>query len=180
MKATSKGAFTVQEVLHMQEMGTISDGERFELIEGAIVPMHARPHEHELIKSALSMGFARRLPEGLWLGVATTIYLSDDTFVEPDLVIYPRGIKLEEVKGADIVLAIEVAVTSFAYDSGFKAQLYARHRVFEFWVVDAAERCAYVHTAPSANGWEKVIEYGPQENLVCAAIPGFSMRLGTI
>ena len=36
------------------------------------------------------------------------MYLSKNTFVEPDLVAYPRGIKLEEVKGTDIVLAIEV------------------------------------------------------------------------
>ena len=39
----------------------------------------------------------------------TTIYLSANTFVEPDLVVYPRGMKLEEVKGSDILLAIEVA-----------------------------------------------------------------------
>ena len=49
------------------------------------------------------------MPETLWLGVETTIYLTPNTFVEPDLVVYPRGLKLETVKGADIVLAIEVA-----------------------------------------------------------------------
>ena len=57
--------------------------------------------------------------------------------MEPDLVIYPRGIKLEEVKGSDILLAIEVAATSLAYDRGLKARLYARHGVNELWVIDA-------------------------------------------
>ncbi len=103
-------SFTVAEILRMQDAGIISDEENFELIEGEIVPMQAKTHVHELIKSALNIAIARALPERMWLGVETTIYLSPNTFVEPDLVIYPKGIKLEEVKGSDILLAIEVAL----------------------------------------------------------------------
>jgi Uma2 family endonuclease len=58
----------------------------------------------------------------------------------PDLAVYPRGIKLEEVKGSDIWLAIEVAATSLAYDGGLKARLYARYGVNELWVIDAERR----------------------------------------
>src|ERR1700679_2341574 len=111
-------SFTVKEVLRMQEAGIISDEENFELIEGEIVPMQAKTHVHELIKSALTLGLARALPDDLWLGVESTMYLSKNTFVEPDLVIYPRGIKLEEVKGKDIVLAIEVALRSPRFHAG--------------------------------------------------------------
>ena len=164
----------------MQEAGIISDDENFELIEGEIVPAPARSHVHELIKSTLSMGFARALPDNLWLGVASTMYLSKDTFVEPDLILYPRGIRLEEVKGTDIVLAVEVALTSLAYDRGLKAQLYARHGVRELWVIDADQRRAYVHTAPMAGAWKSVVERGPRDALSCAAIPGFSVTLGAI
>jgi len=80
-------AFTVDEVLRMQEAGIISEDENFELIEGEIVPMQAKTHVHELLKSALNLGIARALPERLWLGVETTIYLTPNTFVEPDLVV---------------------------------------------------------------------------------------------
>jgi len=141
-------SFTVAEILRMQEAGIISEDENFELIEGEIVPMHAKTHVHELIKSALTIGFVRALPERLWPGVESTIYLSANTFVEPDLVVYPRGFKLEEVKGADILLAVEVALTSLAYDPGLNARLYARHAVNELWVIDAAERIAHVHQRP--------------------------------
>src|SRR5208337_1834081 len=115
-------SFTVAEILRMQDAGIISDEENFELIEGEIVPMHAKTHLHELIKSALTLAVARALPDRLWLGVESTIYLSANTFVEPDLVIYPRGIKLEEVKGSDILLAIDEALTLAALP-GFSAQL---------------------------------------------------------
>ena len=96
-------SFTVAEILRMQDAGIIAEDENFELIEGEIVPMQAKTHVHELIKSALNIGIARALPDRLWLGVETTIYLTPNTFVEPDLVVYPRGSKLETVKGADIL-----------------------------------------------------------------------------
>ncbi len=108
--------FTAAEILRMQDAEIIAEDESFELIEGEIVPIQAKAHVHELLKSALNIEIARALPANLWTGVETTIYLGPHTFVEPDLVVYSKGIKLEEVKGSDILLAIEVALTSLAYD----------------------------------------------------------------
>ena len=164
----------------MQETGIISDDENFELIEGEIVPMQAKTHVHELIKSALNLGIARALPESLWLGVESTMYLSKNTFVEPDLVIYPKGIKLEDVKGSDILLAIEVAATSLAYDRGLKARLYARHGVNELWVIDAERQRTFIHSGPGPAGWRTIVERGREEALTFAALPGFSVQLGSI
>ena len=173
-------SFTVAEILRMQDAGIISEDENFELIEGEIVPMQAKTHVHELIKSALNIGIVRALPDRLWLGVETTIYLSAITFVEPDLVVYPKGIKLEEVKGSDVLLAIEVALTSLAYDRGLKARLCARHGVSELWVIDAERRRTFVHSGPESHGWRSVVELGPNDALTSAALPGFLMRLGSI
>ncbi len=55
-------SFTVAEVLRMQDAGIISEDENFELIEGEVVPMRAKTHVHELIKSALNTAIARALP----------------------------------------------------------------------------------------------------------------------
>ena len=170
-------AFTVSEILRMQDAGILSEDENFELIEGEIVPMQAKSHIHELLKSALTLALARALPEYLWLGIETTIYLSDDTFVEPDLVVYPRGMKLETVKGADIVLAIEVAATSLAYDRAFKAGLYAKHKFQEYWVVDAPKRRTYQFAGPRGKGWRRRDAREPDNDLTHPALPGFSIRL---
>jgi Uma2 family endonuclease len=173
-------AFTVEEILRMQEAGIISEDENFELIEGEIVPMQAKTHVHELLKSALTLGIARALPERLWLGVESTIYLTPNTFVEPDLVVYPRGLKLETVKGSDIVLAIEVALTSLTYDRGLKTQLYARHGVQELWVVDATRRRTFVQSGPVGGSWTSVTERAEDEMLSCVALPGFALRLAEV
>ena len=61
-------SFTVAEILRMQDAGIISEDENFELIEGEIVPMEAKSHVHELIKSALNIAIARALPDHLWIG----------------------------------------------------------------------------------------------------------------
>ena len=47
-------------ILRMQDAGIISEDENFELIEGEIVPMQAKTHVHELIKSALTIGVCPR------------------------------------------------------------------------------------------------------------------------
>ena len=174
-------SFTVAEILRMQDAGIISEEENFELIEGEIVPMQAKTHIHELIKSALNIAIARALPDRLWLGVETTIYLSAQTpSSSRTSSSIPRGIKLEEVKGSDILLAIEVAATSLAYDRGLKARLYARHGVNELWVIDAERRRTFVHSGPEAAGWRTIVERGRDEPLTLAALPGFSVELGSI
>jgi len=173
-------SFTVAEILRMQDAGIISEDENFELIEGEIVPMQAKPHAHERIKIALNIAIARVLPSHLWMGVESTIYLSPNTFVEPDLSLFPNGLTLEDVKGRDILLAIEVAATSLAYDRGLKAQLYARYGFNELWVIDAARRVTFVHQGPQGERWRSIAERGPDEALIIAALPGFSIRLATI
>jgi Uma2 family endonuclease len=173
-------AFTVAEILRMQDAGIISEDENFELIEGEIVPMQAKSHAHELIKVALNIAIARALPDHMWMGVESTLYLSPNTFVEPHLTIYRKGPKLEDVKGEDILLAIEVAATSLAYHRGLKAQLYARYGVNELWVIDAARPTTFVHQGPEAAGWRSIAERGPQELLTIAAVPEFSIRLATV
>ena len=173
-------AFTVKDVLRMQKTGVIGPDEKFELVEGEIVPMQSKTHVHELIKSDLILRIARVLPEGLWLGIESSMYLSDRTILEPDLVVYKRGLKLETIKGPDIILAIEVSLSTFVYDSGLKASLYARYGVQELWVIDAKKRRTFVHKDASGKGWGEVMEHGPKALLECAALPGFGVRVGEI
>lgn len=158
-------AFTVDEVERMIAAGVIAEDENFELIEGEIVPMAAKHHVHERVKSALTLAIARALPDDLWLGVESSIRLSRTSLVEPDLVVYRRDLRLEEVKGPDLLLVIEVADTTLAFDRGRKAQLYAAYGVNELWVVDAAERTTWVHRGPTALGWGGVVAVPPTGEL---------------
>ena len=173
-------AFSVKDVLRMQKTGVIGPDEKFELVEGEIVPMQSKTHLHELIKVHLNIQIARALPDDLWMGVESSMYLADRTILEPDLVVYKRGMKLETVKGPDIILAIEVALTTMSYDRGLKAALYARYGVQELWVIDAAKRRTFVHKGATEKGWGEIVERGPRATLKCAALPGFAVKIGAI
>lgn len=178
----ARRAFTVAEVWRMVESGVLKPDERFELIEGELVPLSPKGPVHELVKSALAIALAKALPSDLWIGFETTLELSDATFVEPDLVVYRKGLALRDVRGGDVLLAIEVADTSLDYDLGTKARLYALHGVSEFWVVNARERTTTVHRRPGPEGWGAVEEKGPQEVLVpsAPALAHFRMRLADV
>jgi Uma2 family endonuclease len=175
-------AFTVAEIWRMVETGIIAPDERFELIEGELVPMSPKGPVHEAVKSALGIALAKALPPHLWMGFETTIELSEMTFVEPALVVYPKGLGLRDVRGPDILLAIEVADTSLDYDLGAKARLYAIHGVSELWVVDARERTTAVHTGPGPEGWRRIEEKAPGDAFVpgAPALAHFRMRLAEI
>jgi Uma2 family endonuclease len=51
-----------------------------------------------------------------------------------------------------VLLVIEVADTSLAYDLGTKAPLYAWHGIPEAWVIDAATQRTWVFRQPIGRG----------------------------
>jgi Uma2 family endonuclease len=178
--------FSVEDIRRMMEAGIFHEDEKFELVEGELVMMAAKGIAHELIKSVLNVSIARALPDHLLLGVETTLRLTGRTMLEPDIAVFPKRVFANPVSGfanlepRDAVLIIEVAHTSLAYDRGLKARLYARHRVREFWVIDANQRITWVHTDPSDEGWASIVEHGPEATLTTQALPGFSVRLSDI
>ena len=177
----SRRAFTVAEILRMVEAGIIAEDENIELIEGELVPMSPKGNQHEVIKLALVRILARQAPDDLRLGVETTVYLDDWTFVEPDLCLYPKRILPEDVRGSDIILAIEVAGSSLGYDRKLKARLYARHGIREFWVIDTRKRVTWVHKEPRDDGsWGDLQSRPADAELIPDALPGLRIVLATL
>lgn len=179
-------AFSVDDIRRMIDAGVIEEDERFELIEGEIVPMQAKSVAHDNIKHALNRALARAVPDGVYVGVEATIQLTKDVLLEPDIAIISRAVykadpkSFAQPKAKDVLRLIEIAVSSFAFDRNVKARLYARHGIREYWVIDATERVTWVHTGPAGEGWTSIVERSPQETPTTAALPGFSMRLSDI
>lgn len=169
-------AFTVDEILRMQEIGILDADERFELIEGEIVLMQAKNYPHERIKLALNRALTRALPDTLQLGVETSLYLSSTTILEPDLSIFPM-MDTTEVRGPDVLLAIEVADTTLDKDMGLKASTYAKYNVRELWVIDANRLETHIHRDPVDGQWSNIEISGRDHLLTHASAPNFAMRL---
>jgi Uma2 family endonuclease len=171
-------AFTVQEVIRMVETGILGRNERFELIGGEIVPMSPKGIRHERLKQWLMEKLVKGLPDQCQTIPETTFYLSDDTFIEPDFVVYPRTSGLENLSPETCLLAIEIADSSLKYDLGRKARLYAEFGIGEVWVVDVNDLSATCHSQPSKDGYQSVEKHQRGSALTPQRVEGISPNLG--
>jgi Uma2 family endonuclease len=157
--------FTVAEVEAMVAAGVMEEDERVELIGGELVPMSPKGLEHEVLKTALLDRWYRLTEREADLVPATTFRLSEDTYLEPDVVIYSRTSGLRGLTGANVLLVVEIADSSLRYDIGRKAALYASFGIRELWVIDAVRLTTHVFREPAADGYRDAHDFGPTDRL---------------
>ncbi len=148
--------WSVAEIEAMVAKGIIDEHERIELIGVEVLPMSPKGARHELVKIALNRFFQRAAPDHLEVAQETTLRLDKDTFVEPDFCVFPRGIDLKALNGDAVLLAIEIADSSLAYDTGRKSRIYAAYGVREVWVVNADTLTTRVFRQVAPRGYKSV------------------------
>jgi Uma2 family endonuclease len=158
--------FTVAEVEAMVEAGILEEDERVELIGGELVPMSPKGSRHEVVKSALLDRWIRARPSDARLTPETTFRLSEDTYLEPDIVIYPRESGLLALSPSNVLLVVEIADSSRRYDMGRKATLYAGFGIRELWVIDAVKMTTRVFRAPAEKGYVEKCDFRASDRLV--------------
>jgi Uma2 family endonuclease len=170
--------FTVAEVEAMVAAGVMEEDERVELIGGELVPMSPKGNQHEIVETALLASWYRVRPDDVLLTPETTFRLSEDTYLEPDVVIYPRTSGLRGLTGANVLLVVEIADASLRYDMGRKAALYASFGIRELWVMDAVRLTTRVFREPAADGYGDAQDFGPKDHLVPLLAPeAFALAL---
>ena len=172
--------WTVAEVEEMVRAGIIDEHERFELIGGEVVPMAAKGARHEQVKIALNRFFQRAAPERLEIAQETTLRLDKDSFVEPDFCVFRRGLDLRLLDGEAVLLAVEVADTSLAYDLGRKIGIYAAYGVPEVWVINATTLVTRVHGGRNPSGYSEMTDLTYLQCLTPGLVPELAVRLADL
>jgi len=167
----ARRAFTISDLEKMVEAGLVDPDERLELIGGEIVPMSPKGNRHEAIKVALALYWGGRCPAGYAFAPETGLYLSKTTYLEPDFIVFSRQTPFAEIKGPDVLLAVEVADSSLDYDLRRKPLIYAEHGVRELWVVSAATRTVHVHIGPGPGGYAWGREYRASDRVEPTSAP---------
>ena len=172
--------FSVAEVEEMVAAGLMAD-ERNELIGGELVPMSPKGIRHERVKVELIDAWVRLRPEGYRLAPETTFRLSEDTYLEPDFVVYETASGLQELTGEGVLLVVEVSDSSLRYDIGRKAALYAGFGVRDLWVIDAVKLVTHVFRTPSAEGYRDVRKVAADKRITPIVAPKtFALRLADL
>ncbi len=172
--------FTVTDIEAMVKAGILQEDDRVELIGGELVPMSPKGNHHEVLKAALLNHWIRRLPDAIRLIPETTFRLTPDTYLEPDFVFYDKATTLKGLNGQTALLVVEIADSSFAYDMGRKAALYATFGIRELWVIHAVRLETRIHREPSAEGYRAIVDVPGDQALSLGFAPELAVTLAAL
>jgi Uma2 family endonuclease len=181
--AIARRLFNVAEYYRMAEAGIFSEDDRVELIEGEIAQMTPIGSGHAGRVLRIGTLFSRQVGDAALVNVQNPIRLGDFSEPQPDVALlrprddfYAQG----HPTPADVLLLIEVADTSLAYDRGVKAPLYARARIPELWIVNLLEDLIEVYTDPVDGAYRQVRRARRGETLSMHSPPGVALSVAAI
>jgi Uma2 family endonuclease len=157
--------WTLAEFDRLTELGIFTEDDRIELIGGELVPMSPKGNRHENVKTKLLNLLARKLPDRLEIAVELGWRPDDANYLEPDILIFNGAPDPGRVPPSEVLLAIEIAASSLAYDTGRKSLIYAALGVCDYWVIDAVTLTTRVHREPSETGYARITEVARSETL---------------
>ena len=168
------------------------EGERWELIDGVLHHMAAAPNiKHQTVSLLLGSLIDRHVMPlllGLLYRVPCAVFLPGESAVEPDLLYISASrrhiIAYRGCEGApDLVVEI-LSPSSRGHDSAVKRELYARHGVLEYWIIDPDRETLLALTAPVASDgigeYARETLYQSGDTLTTERIPGLAIDVAAI
>lgn len=148
--------FSREDYHRMVKAGILHEDSRVELIDGEVLEMSPIGPRHNACVDRLTRIFVQRLGDAAIVRVQGSIGLGGYGEPQPDIVLLRPRDDFYAASGltpADILLIVEVAETSEAYDRRTKAPLYARFGIPELWIADLNRQVITVYRDPTPDGY---------------------------
>jgi Uma2 family endonuclease len=145
-----------------------------EFIRGEIRAMAPIGPEHEEVVDRLTEWSYENLPKGKGrIRVQNSVGLpSLESAPEPDVVwVVKRDYSRGRPTSDDVLLLIEVAESSLAYDRGEKADLYAQAGIKDYWIINLSERTIEVRRDPGLDHYRWLQTYTGDDEIRPLAMP---------
>jgi Uma2 family endonuclease len=146
--------WTVAQVMEAIGTGFLPEDSKVELIRGELIRKMPVGKSHMAVVKRLIRWFSRVLGERCLIGVQDMIELAD-SLPEPDftlLVPVPDCYESRTAQPSDILLLIEVADSSLAFDQKIKLPIYAENAVRDYWIVNLIDERIEVYRQPQPGG----------------------------
>ncbi len=143
----------------MGEIGLFAEDARVELLDGQVIEMEPIGSRHAGCVKYLARTLIAATGDRAVVAIQDPVVLDEHSEPQPDLAILaPRadGYRASHPMPSEIILLIEVADTTLAFDRDTKAASYARAGVPECWVVDLAGDQILVMRSPGPDGYGDV------------------------
>ena len=164
----------------------LPDDERYELIDGELITMPSPKEIHQAVSGALflSVGaFVKAMRLGRVYFSPFDVILSLTNVVQPDLIFVSSArahiITEDNIRGAPDLLVEILSPSTAGYDRTVKRDLYARHGVREYWLVDPYAKTITVLIL-GAGGYDTHAVYGEGDTMTSPTLPGFALDLGEL
>jgi len=174
MATVVRHRFSVEDYERMGRAGILREDDRVELIDGEIVDMPPIGSGHAGCVKWLANALARSVGGSAIVAVQDPLCLGEHSQPQPDVLLlrwrddhYRRAHPM----AGDVLLLVEVAESSAAYDRQVKVPLYARHGVTEVWLVDLEAGTVEVHPPPRGAGYGQVRGVGRGGRVCADAFP---------
>ena len=124
-------------------------GERLELLDGVLVVREPQGSPHAAIVTQVGQVLAAAFGAGWHPRLQAPLALGEHSEPEPDVAVV-TGIARDYVEAhpSTAALVVEVADSSLRLDRRFKAAVYARAGLHEYWIVNLVDRTIEVHREP--------------------------------
>lgn len=174
--------FSLDEIERMLAIGILDPDEKFELIDGEIVPMSPQNMPHVLWRMRLVKWLNGHVGSDIGVAPEATLTLSHRparTF-ETDILLFRPIAGMTQISPADVLLAIEIADTTREKDMMVKAPRYGDFGVAELWVVDLNAHITHVHRQPRQGGYDVITPIGFDAPLTMLFAPNLALTLQDI
>ena len=170
----TKKRFTADEYHHMAQVGILSPRERVELIDGEIVVMTPIGSRHSACVSSGTRALINAVGDLAILQPQSSVRLDLFYEPEPDLVLLRPQADFYATRDrtpGDVMLLIEIADSSLAYDRDIKAPIYAMAGIGEYWLADLIANAVWRYSNPERGAYQRVVQHHRGESIAPILLP---------
>jgi Uma2 family endonuclease len=179
-EGTPRLRWTLEQFERLGDLGIWGEYDRVELIDGELVPMAPKGNRHENVRGKLQNWLMRRVPDAVLLLPELGWRPGGDHYIEPDILLCADREDFPTVPPQEVLLIVEVARTSLAYDTGLKAKTYAMLGVREYWVVNAVTLETTVFRETAEGGYARQMQLPATETVTPHLVPELALRPGEL
>lgn len=174
---------TVGDYYRMGEAGILSPDARVELIEGEIIDMAPIGSRHAGTVERIAAALRQAIGARAMVRTQQPVSLDERSEPEPDVtVVRPRDDYYTSAhpRPDDVLLIVEVAEASLAYDREIKVPLYARHGIGEAWIVDLVAGRVVRCSRPRDNAYTQTETLKLDRPIELDALDGVEVELSAL
>jgi Uma2 family endonuclease len=174
---------SVEDYHKLGEVGILTEDCRVELIEGELIELAPVGAQHVNLVNRLTKIFVLAVGDLGVVSIQNPVTLPPHSEPQPDIAVLKPSIDSIAPalpRAEDVLLLIEIADTTLAYDRTTKLRIYAQAGIVEMWIVNVQAKVIETYQEPSANGYLRKHEFGLPDAVTPLALPKVSVAVGDI